>query len=718
MFSVACMDLNKPLVLPPENYNLWGTLTDLREWNSKLISFDFEWDWGGKIKLCGMSDRMGSCTVWGWENDGGTPIPVGEWRRVFEEAEDLVGHNIISADTKYFESFGWNVRARLWDTLLISHLVTPDYRRGLGSVASIHTNKVFWKGDRGDEEEDGDETIQQLRAQWQTWDKEYAIPREYGGYGGCASAEEAYRLYNARDTDGSLQAWFPLRNLLRQYGMEDVYWNVSVPCAFICRDLSDAGLRIDTRKLEEIRVTLDEEIAREEVKLPEGLRPVEESIMKQVEAPPGMWKEKVKVCKGKGKLKHDPIEFLFTKPDWVFVCEACQETIKPGKMTQPKRVKVPAVRIKRPWNSTKEVLAYVKSKGLPVKLHMKTKRPTTDKNARKGWVKECPEFVVVDEIKKKLTLRNSFAKDELLRKQRMYFNLLTWGTAEGRLSSTGRDGGLNIQNQPKVIRKIYVPDYPDWGFLSSDFVQGENMLTAWLAKDWDRWERLHTEGYDEHSDMASKFFNLPYKTCLKGGINEVFRKPGKVINHGKNYGLGPKKALEYIIAEGITQFTLSDIRELFAIWEKVNQRTAQWQVETVALARAQGYLVNPFGRKRWFQGRDFAGKALAFLPASTLADITIRCMIAHYPNHNNRNISGAVERLGLGVVAEYMPGWKMCIQVHDSIVAQGPDVRWKEQAVRTKEIMTQPWKELGGFKLDVDLEYSTKSWGDVRKVEV
>ncbi len=719
MFDVAVGDIKKSLKLPLEDYNLYGTVQDLEQFDNRIVSFDFEWSWDGAIKICGLSNRIGQCTVWGWDVDKNlTPIMLSQWQTMFEGASELIGHNIINADTKYFEKFGWNVEAKLWDTMLMSHLVMPDFRKGLGFVASVTTNKVFWKGDRGEEEEDGDERVQQLRSQWQTWDKDYAIAREHGGYGGCTSADEAYRLYNARDTEGCLQAFYVLKDMLKRYHMEDVYWNVSVPVGFICRDLADAGLKIDKSKLESIREDLDSKIASEECKLPDGLRPYEKEVTRQVEAPPDTYKPKIKKCLGLKGLRHEVVELTFTNPEQVQVCPECGKEWPSGKMQLVKRVKVPGKEIVRPWNSTKQILEYVEAKGLPVKLHMKTKKPTSDKNARKGWVKKCPEFVIVDQLKKWSTLKNSFAKDELLESQRMYFNLLVHGTAEGRLSSTGRDGGLNVQNQPKVIRNIYVPDHDGWGFLQHDFKQGENMLTAWLAKDWDRWERLNTPGYDEHSDMASKFFNLSYESCVKGGPNEIYRAPGKVINHGKNYGLGPKKALEYIVQAGMTQFTLSDIQELFAIWEKVNAGTAKWQQETVTLAKIQGYLTNAFGRTRWFNGGDIAGKALAFLPASTLADITLRCMIAHYPDSPNKWIINALNNLKLDIMAAYCPSWRMCIQVHDSIVSQGPREHWKEQAVRTKEIMTQPWRELDGFRLGVDVEYSEESWGQVKGVEV
>lgn len=706
MYSACVRDLRKPLAVPPENYTLYPTLSEVREYAPKVVSFDFEWDRDGNITLCGFSDKLYQAIVVPFEGEF-----IAEIRRIIEGATDLIGHNIIGADTTYFARLGWDVRAKLWDTMLMQHLVQPDYKHGLNVVASVFTNKVFWKG-RGsneDEEEGGN-------VQWKTWDKAWAIPRAYGGYGGCASADEAFRLYNARDTDGSLQCYFPIRQLLERYDLEKLYWNVSVPLGHICKDIAEQGLKIDAGKLLEIQQSLDSDIERLEAKLPEELAPRQVTVWKQRPAPPGAVRPKTITCKGTKKAPHAPREWTFLKPPpfEALQCSWCQSRKKIGKFTEAKIERYEAIEIERPYKSPQKMLQYVKEKELPTKINRKTGRPTTDKNARKSWAKADPAFLVLNELSKATTLKNSFAKEELLHSQRMYFNLLVHGTSEGRLSSTGRRKGidLQIQNQPKVIRKIFVPDEPGQGILNLDLVQGENMLTAWLAKDWVRWERLHTPGFDEHSYMAHKFFNVSLSDCSKGGKHEEYRKPGKIINHGRNYGLGARTTVEYLAAEGLT-FSEKDVKEMIAIWEQENKATAAWQARTIKLAEQQGYLTNPFGRKRWFT-YNTATKALAFLPASTLADCVLRMMIACYPERFMQELQAEQVR----VYATLLEGWRLAIQVHDSLVAIGNDATHIEQARSLHAIMTQPWLQLDGFAFKVDVEYSTKSWGDCKAVEI
>jgi len=324
---------------------------------------------------------------------------------------------------------------------------------------------------------------------------------------------------------------------------------------------------------------------------------------------------------------------------------------------------------------------------------------------------------LVDVLKKAADERGRFAKASYLGIPRVFFSLLVHGTSEGRLACRGTRKGLdpNIHQQPKEIRKIFAPDYRDWGFLSLDLKQAENMITALLAEDHERIERLATPGFDEHAFMAGAFFNKPWEECKKGGRFEHLRKPGKVINHGRNYGLGVRKTQENILLEGF-QTTESDCREMIEIWKRINRRTAEWQTETIALVRQQSFLENPFGRKRWFQSRDYATKALAFLPASTVADMVLRMMIAMYQGEFWDEITA----LGISVAGVMPEKWDLRIQVHDELVAQGPAVNWQETAAFMKEVMTQPWRELGGFALGVDVGWSGTggSWGDCKEVRI
>lgn len=733
MVSAVVSDLRKPLTPTPEHYNLFATPQDLAEFQSRVFAFDFEWDHWNNITINGVSDRFYHALVGSWDGN------VREWQRIFENATDLIGHNIIGADTKYFEKYGWNVRARMHDTMLKQHLVQPDFKHALGFVASIFTNKMFWKG-KGKEQEDEDGNVVETKYQWRTWDQPDAIPRVLGGYGGCESADEAWRLYNARDTDGSYQCNVALDNLLRRYGLEHTYWNVSLPISYICRDISDAGVKISQSKVAEIRTELGVEIEQLESTLPEGLAPYDIPVNKSIPAPPNTYKPKVVKCKGSKKSgsNHDPVEIVFHTPGLALQCPRCAVERPCPKLAQVKKIKVPGVKRVKPWASSPQVMKYARAQGLKIPMNRKRGTEAADVNARKSWGRTHPEFHILDKIKDKSTLRNTFAKEAMAFVERLYFRLNPTGTNEGRMSSAGRTKGLdpNIQNQPKEIRKIYIPNQPDWCWGELDYASGENFLTAHIAQDTERLERLRQPGYSEHLELAKNIFNVPDLTkspthrvvvrreTWKGKVKsvveivttgELLYAIGKVINHGGNYGMTYVKLGEELESNGFF-FSERECKDFILARKALNPKTAIWQDATIEAAKRDGYLRNKFGRMRWFSTRDVATQSLAFLPASTLADIIIRAMIGHYPSRFPNECAA----LGLTVTGDLLTDWLLSIQVHDSLVLQGPAPLAMDQMSRTAAIMRQPWAELDGFSLDVECKVGAPgaSWGELEKVKI
>jgi len=697
MMSIVVGDLRKSPIIPPEHYTLYPTPADLAAFTAKRFAFDFEWDWTGEITLCGLSSRMYEAIVVPFTDEF---IP--ELRRIFEGAEELIGHNIVTADTKHLDRLGWDIsHAKLTDTLLIQHLVQPDMRHSLAFCASVFTNKVFWKGADTEDEERGSLG----GAQFRTWNHEAAIPVALGGYGGCASEEEAYRLYNARDTDASFQIAYPLTTLLKKYDLESTYEHVSVPIGFICRDLGAIGIAVDRGKVIGTRDELAIQIDELDAQLPVGLRSYTVEHMANRPNTARTYKVKRRTCKGPKGSQHDPVVLTFTEPGEQF-CPVCRRSIDSGKMVIPKTVKAPVQQRIVPWNSPAKIMEYAKNLGLQIPKNHKTQRESTDKNARKRWVHRAPEFHTVDQIKKLSTLRTNFAKPGLISTDRMYFNLLPHGTAEGRLSSTGQREGidLNIQNIPGLMKRMFVPDHEDWCFLDLDICQGENNLTALFAKDHERMERLADPAYDEHSETATFCFGVE---VTKTNANKHLRKAGKVINHMLNYGAGWFKLQENLAFEGFS-FTAAECKNLIFEWRALNARTARWQDETIATARRQGYLTNPFGRKRWLQSRDYGPKALAFLPASTLADCVLRMMIAMY----HTRFSEHLEHLKVAERMDFTPPWRMVTQVHDSIVVTGPKDSYEAELANIRRVMEQPWHELGGFRFRTTAKYCPDNLGE------
>jgi DNA polymerase I-like protein with 3'-5' exonuclease and polymerase domains len=363
-------------------------------------------------------------------------------------------------------------------------------------------------------------------------------------------------------------------------------------------------------------------------------------------------------------------------------------------------------------------MSYARTHKLKIRVDRKRGTESADSLTRKGWGRTHPEFRVIDKLKELGTMRNNFAKDALTREPRMFFNLLVHGTSEGRFSSSGKRKGidLNIQNQPKEFRKIYVPE-PGNCLIELDYSGGENWLTAWLAQDKPRLERLSQPGYSEHLHLAQLIFGFGPEVTKKEAQNwhgqDVY-DIAKHINHGGNYGMTHVKQKEYCDGEGYF-FSEAEHKEFIRTRESMNPGTTLWQKATIEAALRDGALRNPFGRMRWFSTRDVATKALAFLPASTLADIIIRAMIGHYPER----FGAELQALGLQITGSIEPNWFMQIQIHDSLVLQGPPAGRDTQYARTKSIMTQPWAELQGFALQVEGKVGepNQDWASLRTVK-
>ncbi len=530
------------------------------------------------------------------------------------------------------------LKAVLYDTLLMQHLVQPDLPHDLEFVASIFTNKPIWKH----------------------------------------LAEENTELYCCRDTDTTLQIWRQLKPLLEYLKLTDTYFNVSVPLAKICHDMHQLGVKIDPGQIKKVREQLLEQSHAEEQYLPECLREHDVAVNKRIAAPPGTISEKTK----------KPLKFI----------------------------SVPSSKHVVPWRSDVEVGKWLYDElALPKQTHAKTGKVTTDKVALEKLYRLSGHNRGISAIR---TLRSidetltTFAKKDMaFSGTSVHSSFNVHGTNSGRLSSSDP----NLQNVPEAARCIYIPRHSDWLLLQSDYSSLENRLTAWFAKDWDRLAKFDEPGFSEHKYAASLFFDIPYAEIQKDNDPAAPYNKAKHIVHGSNYGMGARKiAHMYDMDE-------KEVKRLLGLWKSANPKTTEWQEETAARAKADGYLVNPFGRKRWFYTSSYYTESLSFLPQSTGADIIFRAMISL--DYERIGMS-ADDALRIVRVLSPLPRLaNLLIQVHDSLIVEGPscDIREIAQAVYTA--MTQPWPELGGFSVPIAMECGA-NWGprekggDLRKFEI
>lgn len=207
----------------------------------------------------------------------------------------------------------------------------------------------------------------------------------------------------------------------------------------------------------------------------------------------------------------------------------------------------------------------------------------------------------------------------------------------------------------------------------------------------------------EHKHNASILFGIPYDLVEKDSAGDSPYTKAKKVTHGLNYGEGPMKIAK------TNDLPFAEVKALVEKWKAANPKTIQWQGETAARAKADGFLVTPFGRKRWFWGSNVHTESLSFLPQSSGADILIRCMIAlmwkriGWPEEKVQRLVGVYHALPLPA--------RLLVTVHDSFVIETPLSLLDEVKAVLDEVLTQPWQEFGGYRFPIETG-SGPSWGE------
>lgn len=630
MYPVAINDIRKTLEIEPEFYNIYPTIDDVRKFRSKSFAFDIETDgWTKNIKLVGFSSEDYKVIV----------VPfmepyIAEIKRIFLEAEEVIGQNIIQFDLPVLEHNDIRVRGprkcMVWDTMLMHHLRFPTFPHDLEFIGKQFTNKGAWKADK-----------------------------------------VSFETYCARDVDVTFRSWKPLKLLLEQAALTDMYKYVSWPMGRICRMMTDTGLVKSSARIQTLRVELARQITETEKLLPEHMRTYLKPTRKRVPAPEGYLNEKGK-----------PVKFLY-EPDF--------EEIVPWRSA--------ATKLKFLY----EELRDAKGKKLPMQRHMKTKQPTCDKNALdKLHVRHgLPEIRALKELNRCATLLSNFAKDgDSLESEIIHPSFNVHGTEAGRLSSSGP----NIQNQPQAVRYTYVPRTEGGRILSCDFSGIENRLTAFLARDRKRQAWFKDPNFSEHKYLAGCITNTPYAQVEKSKEKDSPYAMAKVIVHGSDRLMGAKKiASQY-------DLDFNTVKDFQGTWKREIADTIAWQRRVSDSAQRVGYACNPFGRRLWLWEANSATRAVSFYPQSTAFDVIARCMIGlmferiGWPEEWAKKVCPVVHPLPEGVL--------LLAQVHDELLTETEN---EEMVPHTFEVltkvMTQPWPELNGLSLPIGTGVGA-SWGD------
>ncbi len=255
-------------------------------------------------------------------------------------------------------------------------------------------------------------------------------------------------------------------------------------------------------------------------------------------------------------------------------------------------------------------------------------------------------------------------------------------TSTGRLSSTDP----NLQNIPVRgeeggrIRRAFIAA-PGHLLVSADYSQIELRLLAHVA-DLASLKESFARGEDIHARTASEVFGVPM-----AGMDAQTRRRAKAINFGIIYGIsafGLARQLGTTPGEARLY-----IDTYFARYPGI--RTYMERMKS--LAREQGYVETPLGRRCYIQGiaeRNAARRAYAERQAINAplqggaADIIKRAMV---------RLPAALAAAGLGA--------RMLLQVHDELLFEAPAAEAEATAALARTVMRE------AAELSVPLEVET-----------
>lgn len=248
-------------------------------------------------------------------------------------------------------------------------------------------------------------------------------------------------------------------------------------------------------------------------------------------------------------------------------------------------------------------------------------------------------------------------------------------TATGRLASYKP----NIQNQPKKVRVLYVPDTDKMCFIQADYKSAELYVLAGASGD----KRLLADlAGDMHQINADRL--------------GVSRKVAKNVTYASQYLASPAKQSEMILEQEHIYISPTECLEVSnGIWSYYADATAYKEL-LVTLCQEKRYIANAFGRTRFFHaGR--APAAVDFIPQSTVADI-LWCVL--------KPVADMARSLG----------GRLVTTVHDSILICVPAKKAAKAAKEMKRIMEQRFHCVRkNFYIPVDIEAGKPgaSWGDL-----
>ena len=164
-----------------------------------------------------------------------------------------------------------------------------------------------------------------------------------------------------------------------------------------------------------------------------------------------------------------------------------------------------------------------------------------------------------------------------------------------------------MQNQPKGLRDLYIPD-PGYVMWQADWQSAESYIVGWLSNDPAMLEvltnhRLYKSNAPEkvmmHEAVGHIVTGLP-----EDQITGVWRDLAKRCGHARNYGVSPRKLTEQVnnmLPE--LPFSMANAKRALMDLDNTFWGVKEWKTRTRTQIISTRRLENIWGHQRIFFGR-------------------------------------------------------------------------------------------------------------------
>ncbi|GJL90369.1 DNA polymerase I [Hyphococcus sp.] len=239
-------------------------------------------------------------------------------------------------------------------------------------------------------------------------------------------------------------------------------------------------------------------------------------------------------------------------------------------------------------------------------------------------------------------------------------------TTTGRLASTDP----NLQNIPirtedgRKIRTAFVHEKGNV-LISADYSQIELRLVAHIA-DLKSMKQAFSDGVDIHAMTASEMFDVPVE-----GMDPMVRRRAKAINFGIIYGISAFGLANQL---GISR---SEAKDYIESYFKKFPGIRQYMDETIAGAKAQGFVETIFGRRTYVGGINDKNPAMRGYSERQAINAPIQGAAADVIRRAMIRMPDALAKAGLNA--------RMLLQVHDELIFECP----QKEADKTCQVVAE-----------------------------